>query len=238
MTRSSDQTAMGGYERHFPETEWTRMHNPIQREAILAELCERYWKPLYAYLCCKGFQNEQAKDLVQGFFTDKVLGQEFVTSADRNRGRFRNFLLVALRNYTINVQKKDKGQGNQSIENLSLDPADDQGPETEFDRAWAEALLAESLETLKSEYLRKDRQVYWELFREWLLERDESADSASMDDLCVKYQIPNPNQAYKIIFRTKARFREVLRTKLQSQVATEEEVDIEIARFIEIFSQH
>lgn len=235
--RYSDNTGMGGYEQHFPVTQWTMLQNSSQREAILGELCQRYWKPLYTFLRCKGFQNEQAKDLVQGFFTDKVLGQAFLTSADRSRGRFRNFLLVALRNYTINLQKKDRDRDTRSIENLSLDPAGEQGPETEFDRAWAEMLLDEVLNALEEECRRKDKQISWELFRDWLLERDGGGDKASMETLCQRYDIPLPNQAYKMIFRTKARFRDLLREKLRPQVQSEEEVDAEIGRFIQAFAK-
>ena len=78
MARRHDHTSLGGEGRAFPPTEWTWLLSCPQREAVLAELCRKYWKPIYCYLRSIGFGNEQAKDLTQGFFTDKVLGQDLV----------------------------------------------------------------------------------------------------------------------------------------------------------------
>ncbi len=78
MARQYDNTSIGGTDRHFPATEWTRLLDPKQCEALMAELYQKYWKPLYSFLRCRGFSNEQAKDLVQGFFTEQVIGQELV----------------------------------------------------------------------------------------------------------------------------------------------------------------
>ena len=89
MSRRYDYTSLGGMNRQFPSTQWTMFLDPKQRRFILAELCTKYWKPLYHYLRCKGFSNEEAKDLVQGFFTENVLGREFLERVDRMRGRFR-----------------------------------------------------------------------------------------------------------------------------------------------------
>jgi DNA-directed RNA polymerase specialized sigma24 family protein len=99
---------MGGSDRHFPATEWTRLLDHSQKEAILAELCTKYWKPLYSYLRSSGFGNDKAKDLVQDFFTEKVIDQELVQQADRTRGKLRTFLLTALRNHVINAGRSQK----------------------------------------------------------------------------------------------------------------------------------
>ena len=74
MANFNGHTSMGGKNYQFPATEWTKILNPLGRERVYSELYARYWKPLYAYLRGRGFTNDQAKDLVQGFFTDKVLG--------------------------------------------------------------------------------------------------------------------------------------------------------------------
>jgi hypothetical protein len=99
MARPYDHTSLGGDARAFPATEWTKILSCPHRKAVLAELCQKYWKPVYCYLRGVGLGNDQAKDLTQGFFTEKVLGQDFAAKADREKGRFRNFLLRAVRNY-------------------------------------------------------------------------------------------------------------------------------------------
>ena len=79
-------------------------------QALIGSLLKDYWKPVYCYLRCRGFANEEAKDLTQAFFHEIVLGEDLVKQADRGKGRFRSFLLTALRNYLINVRDKETAQ--------------------------------------------------------------------------------------------------------------------------------
>ena len=231
MPKLNDHTSLGGVNRGFPTTEWTRIIDTTQRGAILAELCQKYWKPLYSYLRCKGFPNDEAKDLVQGFFTDKVLGQEFVDKADRARGKFRTFLLVALRNYTINILKSDKLR--QNHDPGAGESVEDTGPETEFNRVWAEELLQEVLKQLEQECYRRGKRIHWLVFREWLLEPKTDSDKARMNDICAKYDIASPSKAYNMISNIKSRFRVHLRDHLRLTVETDAEVDSEIISFME-----
>ncbi|MCP4454968.1 MAG: sigma-70 family RNA polymerase sigma factor [Planctomycetes bacterium] len=207
------------------------------RKAVLNELCVKYWKPLYSYLRARGYANEQAKDLVQGFFSEKVIDQELVRLADRDKGRFRNFLLVALRNYALNVHKKDKHVSSVSLEHPGIEPCCELDAEKSFNRTWAETLLDRVLADLKSECDRKGRAIHWALFHEWLVVPKLEQDKASMDDLCVKHGLANAAQAYKIIFRIKERFRTLLREKLRGLVSTNDDIDMEIGEFIAAFSK-
>jgi RNA polymerase sigma-70 factor (ECF subfamily) len=210
--------------------------DPERREAVLAELCTKYWKPLYHYLRCKGFSNEEAKDLVQGFFTENVLGREFLQRVDRTRGKFRNFLLVAIRNYAINVQKKDKTPSELDGEANELRGIND--PETEFNRTWADELLRQILKELENECHRKGKIAHWQIFREWLLEPTIDDDRAQMSSICEKYGVTSASQAYNMISKTKMRFRAILRSHLRSFVDSDAEVDAEISDFINIFSRN
>ena len=237
MAKFRHDTSLGGLGRHFPVTQWTRILDTKARKAVLDELCVKYWKPLYSYLRCKGYGNEHAKDLVQGFFTEKVIDQELVRLADRDKGRFRNFLLVALRNYTCNIQKKDKHGSSVSLDHPDVEPRCDRDAEKSFNRVWAENLLDQMLEDLKQECDRKGRSPHWALFHEWLVEPGLEQNKASMEDLCAKHDMANTAQAYKIIFRMKDRFRTLLREKLRGLVSTDEEVDAEIGEFIAAFSK-
>jgi hypothetical protein len=235
MSNYRHHTSLGGPERQFPPTQWTRITDPVQREAILAELCQRYWKPLYAYLRAKGFSNEDAKDLVQGFFTERVLGQEFIGRVDRTKGRFRNFLLVALRNYVINIQKKTRKTVplDQEIdEPMTGDPA-----EVEFNRTWADTLLQGGLQELERECHRKGQDSHWQLFHTWLVEPKVGDDRKDMTLVGGQCGFVNPAQAYKVVCRMKARFRELLRSRLRTLAGSETEIDREINEFISLFSK-
>jgi RNA polymerase sigma-70 factor (ECF subfamily) len=236
MSNRRDYTSLGGTDGQFPQTAWTMILDPTRREAILAELCTKYWKPLYRYLRCKGFSNEEAKDLVQGFFTEKVIGREFLKRVDRTKGRFRNFLLVAMRNYAINIQKKDKVPLELDDVASGLSGTDD--PETEFNRVWAYELLQQMLKELENECQRRGKIAHWQIFREWLLEPAIDDDRTQMSRICTKYGVASASQAYNMISKTKMRFRAILRRNLRCFVDSDAEVGGEISKFIKVFSSN
>jgi RNA polymerase sigma-70 factor (ECF subfamily) len=229
-------TTIGGHDQKFPPTQWTLLQNVHQRKAVINELCERYWKPLYGYLRARGWSNDQAKDLVQEFFTEKVLGQGLVEQADRTQGRFRNFLLVALRNYAINYSSKLQNRRGLPLQMVVPEAATGNGPDTLFDRVWAESLLDRILVELKTECHHKGKSSHWSLFEAWVLRGDGEINKMSMSNLCAQLGFPNASQAYKIIFRVKARFRELLRGHFRSHGIPEIEIDAEIRQFIDILS--
>jgi len=233
MTNFNSHTTMGGENYQFPPTEWTKILNPLIRESLYSELYAKYWKPLYVYLRRRGFGNEEAKDLVQDFFTDKVLGQELVQKADKTRGKFRNFLLAAIRNYTIIAQRGKKSQ--QTLDEKTKKSTKMSDPETEFNRAWADELLQEVLKELKNECSRKGKIIHWQLFREWLLEPDVEANNVRLADIGARYGVTNATKAYNMISNIKGRFRMILRNRLVALVGSDEEINREIAEFINLF---
>jgi len=234
MTRPYDHTSLGGDARAFPPTEWTRILSCPHREAVLAELYQKYWKPIYCYLRSMGFGNEQAKDLTQGFFTDKVLGQDLAAKADREKGRFRSFLLRAARNYAISIHRADRMH-------TSLDDDHEVGdargnPETEFNRAWADQLLHEVLEELEQECRERKKLAHWQVFHDWLLEPHIEQKKEGMDEICVRHGVADASTAYHMIENIKRRFRSILRDQLSTLASSEEEIEMEIRDFIDIFS--
>jgi len=234
MARPYDHTSMGGAARQFPATEWTRILDCGRQEAVLAELYQKYWKPIYCYLRGMGFGNEHAKDLVQGFFTEKVLGQELVRKADREKGRFRSFLLKAVHNYAISVQRADRPHQSLDDDGERLSPRCD--AETEFDRAWADDLLREVLEELERECRHRGKLAHWCVFRDWLLEPEPGQGRQRMEGLCVKHGITDVATAYHMVENIKRRFRVILRDHLGLLAGPDEQIEVEIHRFIEIFS--
>lgn len=235
MTNFNGHTSMGGGDYRFPPTEWTKILDPSRRESVYSELYAKYWKPIYFYLRGKGFHNEEAKDLVQGFFTDKILGQELIQKADRTRGKLRNLLLTAVRNYAI-ISQRNRIPRHELDEEVEI-PAKAGNPETEFNRAWADELLREVLKELKTECSRKGKAVHWRLFEEWLLEPDVEASHVRLADIGAKHGVTSPSKAYNMISNIKERFRAILREHMLDLVDSDEDVNAEIADFINIFSQ-
>ena len=227
-------TPMHGEDAGFPKTEWTRIINCSQSKTVMGELYDRYWRPLYCYLCYRGFDRDQAKDIVQGFFTDKVLGQQLVEKADRSRGRFRSFLLIALKNYAINLYKQERAPAYN--QNRVGKTASDEDPVRAFNRAWAEQVLQDVLAELEQECLQKGKVQYWQVFHRWLLDPPLEKDQRRLDRLCDKIGIANPAQAHNMLTNVKRRFRAILRRKLRLFVEDESAIDNEIRDFLEAFS--
>ena len=128
----------------------------------LAELCQIYWPPLYGYLRGRGHAPEEAQDLTQGFFV-RLLERQDIRTADQARGRFRGFLLTALKRYVINEHERATAarRGGRHVR-LALDFEDaertyalerrnEDTPERVFDRKWATITLDRALQRLREE---------------------------------------------------------------------------------------
>jgi len=235
MAGRYENTSYGGSNLQFQTTEWTKIVNSAHGKSILAELYTKYWRPVYSYLRRKGFSNEQAKDLIQGFFSEKVLGQQMLQKADRTRGKFRTFLLTSISNYAIDLNRKKRPMKelDEGIEKSS----DIDNPETEFYIAWAKELLQSVLKELETECRNHDKIMHWEIFRAWLLEPDIGNGKVDMSVICAKYGIDDVNKAYNMISNIKGRFRKILRRRMRREVDSDAEIDGEINKFIRIFSR-
>ena len=131
--------------------------------AALGELCQIYWPPLYGYLRGRGHTVEEAQDLTQGFFA-RLLERQDIRAADPARGRFRGFLLTALKRYAINEHERDtswRRGGRQAHLALDFEDAErvyarerrnEDTPERIFDRKWAAITLDRALQRLRVEW--------------------------------------------------------------------------------------
>ncbi|MEX0775973.1 MAG: sigma factor [Phycisphaeraceae bacterium] len=129
----------------------------------MGELAGLYWFPLYAFLWRKGSTPTQAEDLVQGFFA-RLLEKDALAAVDRAKGKFRSFLLAALKNYLINEWDKDRAQkrggGRRPVSldtadaeaRYAAEPMDVMTPERVYQRRWALAVLEQVLLRLREDY--------------------------------------------------------------------------------------
>jgi RNA polymerase sigma-70 factor (ECF subfamily) len=153
----------------FPTTLWTVVlhagrDEPAQAQGALAQLCQQYWYPLYSFVRHRGYSQHDAEDLTQAFFVH-LLEKRGLGRVDREKGRFRTFLLASLKNFLANEWDRSharKRGGAQKIVSLEadvgesrfqLDPGHDLTPERHFEQQWAVTLLNQVLVTLREEYL-------------------------------------------------------------------------------------
>jgi len=129
----------------------------------LATLCETYWTPVYAFVRRNGYDREQAQDLTQGFFA-QLPEKRLLVDADQQRGKFRSFLLTAVKHFLANEWDREHAQkrgGSRVPVSIDLVAAErwyepavvaDATPESLFERQWALSLLEFTLARLRAEF--------------------------------------------------------------------------------------
>jgi DNA-directed RNA polymerase specialized sigma24 family protein len=221
----------------FHTTHWSLIVAAGQRESnqALARLCADYWPPLYAYVRRAGYSFHAAQDLTQEFFA-LLLDKNYLQDADRARGRFRSFLLAALKHFLANERKASRAQkrGGGKL-TFSLDfqaaeqafqtaPVDGRTPEWLFEQQWALHLLDRVIRRLAEEYAAAGKESMFVELQECLtgepvhrLYRRIAADLA-LSEAAVKMAV----------HRLRKRYRELLRDEIAQTVAGPDEVEDEI----------
>jgi hypothetical protein len=199
----------------------------------LSELCRIYWGPVYAFLCRQGYGREDAQDLTQGFFAHLIEDRRYAR-ADREKGRFRSFLLAALKNFVADARDHKhalKRGGGMMLEKLDdkseaeITRAAKWQADEVYDRQWAATLVQRALNRLAQECAIAGKT---ELFG-WLMPRlaitEESAipyeEMARRSHRTVTY-------LRKELTRFRARYRSILREEVRGTVRDPAEVDEEL----------
>lgn len=232
----------------FATTRWTvvvtagRGHTP-QSDAALEELCRTYWFPLYAYVRRRGHSKEDAEDLTQAFFA-RFLEKNYLDGLSLERGRFRAFLLAALKHFLANEWDKSQRQKRGgAVPHLSLDwqsadtqfqvaAAPDLGPDKAFDREWAVTLLGKVIERLGAECAAEGRMRQFEELRIFLtagkgeLPHAAAAEALRMDEGAVRVAV----------HRLRKRYRELLRDEIAQTLTEPSQVDEELRALFGAFA--
>jgi RNA polymerase sigma-70 factor (ECF subfamily) len=200
----------------------------------LATLCQAYWSPVYSYIRHKEGDPEAARDLTQGFFAS-LLEKGGIAQARRERGRFRSFLLVSVKNFLANeqdylrAQKRGGGQRPISIDDgaweamLVREPASDDTPESAFERQWAEALLDRAMIDLEREMERSGGRERFDRLKNYLVSDDDPphedlAREMSMTEAAVRVALHRMRQRFG------ARLREHVAQTVEDPARTEDEL--------------
>jgi len=247
-----DQTDMGGTGEVFLTTHWSLIEDVKSEDdknrALMDLLLKRYWKPVYCYLRHKGYDNEQAKDLTQGFFYEVVLNRNLVQRADPCKGRFRSFLLHALNQHLINVQTAEAAQKRIPAEKLvsldAIDPADvpepipDLSAEEAYNYAWLSALIDQTLSEVEVKCHQDGMETHWNVFHDRVVQSIlENTDPPSLADICQKYGIEDEKKASNMNITVKRRFQAALREYIRSTVTSETLINEEAREIMKFFGE-
>ena len=231
----------------FATTHWSLVlragsfGEPSSTEA-LDKLCRAYWFPLYAFARREGSNPEDAQDLTQEFFS-RLLARNYLQMADRNRGRFRSFLLASFKHMMANERRnaaRQKRGGDAQVfsldqfeaeERYQLEPMDTASPDRLFERRWAETTLARVLERLESEYT--GQTMRFDDLKVFLIEPKGTAAFAE-----VASRLAVSESALKsVIHRMRKRYAELFRDEVAQIVVNPADIEDEIRHMLTVLAE-
>jgi len=247
----SDTNTPPGASR-FEQTQWSIVLAAGAGEAsgaaaALAQLCQTYWYPLYAFVRRQGSSHHDAQDLTQAFF-GKLLEKGYIGDADRSRGRFRTFLLASLKHFLAN--EWDKRSAKKRGGGITFVPLDADAPdrfeheaissaasgcsaEELYDRRWALTVLDRALAALRSAYAANDQAPVFDALKPCLTQGKGAAPYAE-----VALTLGMDENAVKVAaHRLRHRYREAIRTEIADTVSQEEDVEEEFRYLHEVLTR-
>lgn len=224
---------------------WRPAADDDEARAALGELAEVYWPPLYVWARRRGAARAEAADLVQGFFA-RLVEKGGLQAEERERQRFRAFLLVAFQRFVANraadarALKRGGGRGVLSLEALALDREDaqardlaelgvEESPERAFQRRWALQVMERALARLAEEQERAGRSAQFAALRPHLSPGEPPPPHAE-----VAARLGSSEGAVKVaLHRLRRRYGELVREEVAGTLADPREVEDELAALID-----
>ncbi len=210
----------------------------------LESLCGAYWYPLYAYVRRRVSDINDAQDLTQAFFA-ALLEKNYVGSATPQRGRFRAFLLTALKHFLSKqwdkAKAKKRGGGRAPIRldfasddsRCSVEPAGGLTAEEVYDRRWVATLLGQVMARLEREFADAGKQSQFSQLKPFIIGQHEGATYADAGEV-----LGTTEAAAKMaVHRMRRRYRRLLREEVSQTVAAPSDIDDEIRDLFAAFSR-
>ena len=214
----------------FHTTHWTtilaakELGDSSQTREAMRFLCETYYRPVFRFINRYVPRPLDAEDLTHDFFLRILEGKEF-RSLVREKGRFRSYLLGAVKFFLADFRTKNAAQKRGGVLQqipLDFDVADvRESVDAQFDRDWAELLVDRAVATLKEEYRQKGKEADFHTLKPWLTGEADREEAIQTLDVSPEY--------FKVLVsRLRKKFREQLRRQIAQTVASEAEIDEEL----------
>jgi RNA polymerase sigma factor (sigma-70 family) len=233
--------------REFRTTHWSVVlaagADSENAHAALEKLCHAYWYPIYGFVRWRGYDEHQSKDLTQEFFA-RLLTGDSLQSVSPERGKFRTFLLAAVKNFLANdwrdSQRLKRGGGKEflSWDNLDAEqrfthePTEDTSAESWFDRRWAQALVSSALKRLGDEMDRDGVKQRFDVLKVFL-----QGDGGDISYAEAAQRVGLSEPATKTaIFRLRRRYGELIREEVAATVGNSGDVEAEIQHLIQVLA--
>ena len=228
----------------FAPTRWTLVlrarGESAEAKAALGELCEAYYPPVLRFLRREGRDEDAARELVQEFFA-RVLASDGFASADPQRGRFRSYLLGALKHFLADQREHERRQKRGGgVTPESLRPATDTSPGLDlpdpgapppdawFDREWALAVMDRALKALESEFQAAEKSGQFVTLKPWLV-----GDTPALSQVEAGARLGLSEGAVKVaIHRMRRRFRDLVKAEISQTLPSAADVEDELRHLI------
>ena len=248
MIPGSYKPAEPSSQQSFVTTHWSvvlaaRAPDAPQAAAALAELCRTYWYPLYAFVRRKGHSPPDAQDLTQAFFA-RLLEKNYVAQADRERGRFRTYLLAALSHFLADewdkTQRLKRGGGLEIIsfdaasaeERYRLEPVEQFDAAKLYERRWVTTLFDKVLARMEEEFRDSGKGRLFEGLKSSLIAEDSGVSYAQLGaPLGLK-----EDAVKQAVHRMRRRYRELFREEIAQTVVGPGEVEDELKHLFAVLS--
>ncbi len=231
--------------RGFATTHWSlvaaasgdEVSQTRAREA-LEKLCRAYWYPLYAFARQRGYSSDDAQDVTQSFFA-RILETGGFASADPERGRFRSYLLGALKHFLANewhrARAQKRGGGVTLLEwdaldpeaRYALEPARSTDLDACFDREWALETTTRAVSRLRVEWRDRGKVGLFEA-----LEGSLSGDGPDRSEAAARLGM-TAGAVKTAVYRLRKRYRELLRAEIAETVSDPSDVDVEMCYLVD-----
>ncbi len=232
----------------FAPTRWTLVlrarGESAEARGALSELCEAYYQPVFRFLRREGREEDSARELTQEFFA-RLLSGSGIGAADPRRGRFRSYLLGAVKHFLADQRdhggRQKRGSGRTSE---SLDAHDELAPGLQvadegsapddkwFDREWALAVMDRALKSLAAEFESENKADQLAILKPWL-----AGDADTLPQAHAAVQLGISESAVKVaIHRLRKKFREIIRAEIAQTIDDPTAVDTELRYLVEVLA--
>jgi RNA polymerase sigma factor (sigma-70 family) len=236
--------------RFFVTTRWTRVlaaqGNSPEAKLALGELCDAYWTPVFRFLRREGRDDETARELTQEFFA-RVLASDGFASARPERGRFRSYLLGAVKHFLgdMRAQASAQKRGGGEAAHVPMETMEEgdnarleegmsvaQACDAYFDQQWALLLMERSLGRLEGELKESGKEAHFEVLKPWL-----EGDPVNLTQAEAGRQLGLSEGAVKVsVHRMRKRLGEIVRLEVEQTLSEPSEMQAELNYLVEALS--
>ncbi len=231
----------------FNTTNWTLIAGASGNRDDLEELLRRYWSPVYAWLRRQGHQEADAADLTQGFLGKIVEDHKLIDGADQTRGRFRAYLLTALRRFVIDRNRTQGGRPDSSRPSFiptdpdllkQASPSEIDDPDQAFNRQWATAVLEETVRRVKEDCQSKGQNRQWQAFDERVLRQIVYGNNSTpINSMIETLNAHDRQDVYSMIHTIKRKLIRTMREVVAETVKQPEDIETELKNLRQFLNQ-